>query len=128
VSCERDAFTGECKRGTVLPASPWLSWVLQNQRNRSQVASLPLPFLTIINTHNSYNNKADGYGAGDFTLAKLLELFSGMIVERKERGREGERRKEKEVKGRNARRERVKREKDMFKEKEKLRSGRSRRL
>jgi len=74
--CERDVFTGECKQGTVQPANGWLQWALSDQRNRSIEAMMPVPYLTIVSTHNSYNNKADGYGDGDFTLAKLLELIS----------------------------------------------------
>lgn len=82
--CVRDEWSRECKRGTVEPASAWLAWALEDQSNRSTgigaganaASDLSLPYLTMVNTHNSYNNKADGYGDGDFTLSELLRLVS----------------------------------------------------
>ncbi|PRP80263.1 hypothetical protein PROFUN_12730 [Planoprotostelium fungivorum] len=74
--CDR-SFLGLCKRGT-LKIDPWLLNTLELQRNLSR--DLPLNYFPFLATHNSYNNRADGYGEynGDLLIDHLLKvIFSG---------------------------------------------------
>lgn len=70
--CERDILH-QCSRGTVR-MDPWLNRTLQFQRSLS--FDTELNYVQFFGTHNSFNNKADGYGTGDFYLGELLELLS----------------------------------------------------
>lgn len=73
VKCQRNIF-GNCKRGTV-EVDDWLKQTLAFQRYRSYNQTLDT--YTLFSTHNSFNNKADGYGFGDSTISKLLQSISG---------------------------------------------------
>lgn len=72
-ACERNAV-GDCERGTVVMDS-WLNKTIAFQRRLDM--DTPISGLQFLGTHNSFNNKADGYGTGDFTLGKILEALSG---------------------------------------------------
>ena len=68
-NCETDLF-GLCRRGTVV-IDPWTNYALETQRNL--VMDLPLDQVLFIGTHNSFNNRADGYGFGDLVINDLIQ-------------------------------------------------------
>jgi hypothetical protein len=63
---------GTCARGSV-QVDPWLSRVLALQRELA--ASDPLPYAQRLGTHNSFNDRADGYGAGERWIEDLVRLL-----------------------------------------------------
>ena len=66
--CQRD-FLGFCKRGTIV-IDPWTDYALATQRDL--VRDLPVDQILFIGTHNSFNNRADGYGFGDLVINGLI--------------------------------------------------------
>jgi len=74
--CDR-SLLGLCKKGS-LQIDPWLLKTMRTQRMLSY--DLPLNYFPFLATHNSFNNRADGYGEYNFDLVinRLLKtIFSG---------------------------------------------------
>eukprot|EP01117_Protostelium_nocturnum_P016735 TRINITY_DN668_c0_g1_i4.p1 TRINITY_DN668_c0_g1~~TRINITY_DN668_c0_g1_i4.p1 ORF type:complete len:607 (-),score=196.55 TRINITY_DN668_c0_g1_i4:94-1914(-) len=69
-------WTGLCKKGTVRPDS-WTDFSLNFQRKIYE--KLPLNEVPFLATHNSFNNRADGYGEdnGDLLINKFLKILFG---------------------------------------------------
>eukprot|EP01137_Pigoraptor_chileana_P009353 Opistho-2@57458 len=71
--CKKNLFTRMCERGTV-QMDAWMLETLKTQRKA--MGSLHVPDALFYGTHNSYNDKADMYGLGDWTLNLLMEIAS----------------------------------------------------
>jgi hypothetical protein len=71
--CKKNVLN-ECQRGSVV-MDPWANQTLAFQRWLQR--DLTFDLTQTLGTHNSFNNKADGYGKGDFTLDLILEALSG---------------------------------------------------
>ena len=69
VVCKRNSF-GHCERGTV-KIDPWLDYALATQRSIQM--DLPWDQVTVLGTHNSFNDRSDNYGIFD---SKLQNLFA----------------------------------------------------
>eukprot|EP01136_Pigoraptor_vietnamica_P012883 Opistho-1_new@53270 len=72
-TCKLNFFTRMCERGTV-EIDPWMLETLRAQRKA--MGSVMLPDALFYGTHNSYNDKADMYGFGDWTINMLAEIAS----------------------------------------------------
>jgi hypothetical protein len=70
----KKSIMDECERGTVV-MDTWANKTLAFQRWLQQ--NLTFDLIQTLGTHNSFNNKADGYGTGDFILGIILEALSG---------------------------------------------------
>ncbi|PFX28165.1 hypothetical protein AWC38_SpisGene7108 [Stylophora pistillata] len=58
-NCSKCGFHGICERGSAR-ISPWLSFALKTQRELQIDA--PINLVQVLGAHNSYNNRASGYG------------------------------------------------------------------
>ncbi len=71
VECKRSSF-GHCERGTV-KLDPYLDFSLATQRWIQM--DLPWDQITMIGTHNSFNDRGDNYGIFDSQLQEFLTKF-----------------------------------------------------
>ena len=58
-NCSKCGFHGICVRGSAR-ISPWLSFALKTQRELQ--IDIPINLVQVLGAHNSYNNRASGYG------------------------------------------------------------------
>lgn len=62
VGCPECTYNGHCVPGSV-PVDTWTSFALQTQRELQ--IDEPFYHVSILDAHNAYNNRADGYGKND---------------------------------------------------------------
>ena len=71
VDCKRNDH-GHCSRGSV-QINPWLDYALATQRALQM--DLPWDQITLLGTHNSFNDRSDEYGIFDGQIRDWLAKF-----------------------------------------------------